>query len=129
MDWPVVLALVLVVPLILFPAVLIWFINVKGIKDIAAQRRLAMVKVFKKRARMGVAVIIPVAIYGVAVWFFFGRFGWQVGLATALVLPVVLFVPFLVWASVASGMSQVFVDRMRRRAARRRAAPVTENVQ
>lgn len=128
MEWPVVLALILAVPLILFPATLVWFLNIKGIRDMANERQSRVAQLIKKRGRMAVATLIPVAIYAVVVWYVVGHFGWQVSLAVALVLPIVLFVPFLVWAAVVSGLSQVVLDRMRRRAAaprRRAVAPVT----
>ncbi len=126
MEWYVVLALVLAIPLILFPVVLVWFLNIKGIRDTAQERRAQVRKLMKKWGRMGAVGTIAIAIYGFAIWFFLGRFGWPAALATALVLPIIFFVPVLIWASVASGLSQVVFDRMRRRSAasRRRAAGV-----
>lgn len=125
MEWPVVLALILVVPLILFPAVLIWSINLRGIRDMAKERRSAVVELIKKRGRMAAATLIPLAIYAVLVWYFSTNYSWQVALAVALVLPIVLFVPVIVWAAVASGLADVMRDRVRRRAlaSRRRVAP------
>lgn len=127
MEWPVVLALILVVPLILFPVVLIWFLNFKGIQDAVTQRKWEVIKTMRKRGKTAVAILIPLAIYGVAIWYSLGHFGWQVVLAVALVLPIVLFVPVIVWAAVASGLADVLRDRIRRRAVapRRRVAPAT----
>ena len=124
MEWPVVLALVLVIPLILLPAALIWFMNIKGIRDAVKEKRTELLEVIRRRGRLAVAVIIPLGIYAFLIWFFLGRFGWGVALAAALVLPIVFFVPVLIWASVASGLTDVLRDRMRRRAtaSRRRAA-------
>ncbi len=126
MEWPAVLALVLAVPLILFPVVLIWFMNIKGIRDTARERRTELIQILKRRARTAIAVVVPVGIYAFLVQFFLGRFGWQAALAAGLVLPIVLFIPVLIWASVASGISDVLRDRLRRRAgaSRRRVTAV-----
>ena len=40
---------------------------------------------------------------------------WQVILALVIVIPIVLFVPFLIWAAVVSGLYQVFLYRFRQR--------------
>jgi hypothetical protein len=48
---------------------------------------------------------------------------WQVILALAIGIPIVLFVPALVWVAVISGLYQVARERLRHRAtARRRKA-------
>ena len=49
MDWQVILALALGVPIILFPAALIWFMNISGLmqvlKDVRArEKRLAQAR-------------------------------------------------------------------------------------
>jgi len=74
------------------------------------------------------AVVVPVAIYAVLIWFFYGHFGWQVAVAVAVAFPIVIFVPALVWLAVISGLYHVVRDRMRRRAAvtRRREVKVAE---
>lgn len=126
MEWYIVLALVLAIPLILFPVVFVWFLNIKGVRDTAQERRAEMLKLMKKWGKLGAGFTLATAVYGFLIWFFLGRFGWQAALATGLVLPIIFFVPVLIWASVASGLSQVVLDRMRRRtaASRRRAAPI-----
>ena len=60
---------------------------------------------------------------------------WQIILALVIGIPIILFVPALVWAAIASGLYQVIRDRAYRRttAARRRTVqmtkePVTEKV-
>ena len=45
---------------------------------------------------------------------------WQLIVALVVGIPIVVFVPFLVWAAAASGLLQVVVDTARRRAATRR---------
>ena len=49
MDWPIVLALVLVIPLILFSAVFGYSINVMGIRDRVEERRLELIEVIHGR--------------------------------------------------------------------------------
>lgn len=55
---------------------------------------------------------------------------WPVILALILLIPVVLFVPFLIWAAVASGLYVVVRDRLRRRVTvpRKRAARMAEEI-
>jgi len=43
------------------------------------------------------AVIVLVGIYALLIWFFLGSFGWQVALALALALPIILFPAAFVW--------------------------------
>ena len=55
---------------------------------------------------------------------------WQLIVALVVGIPIVIFVPFLVWAAAASGLLQVLADTARRRAAARRrvARPVVQPV-
>jgi len=55
---------------------------------------------------------------------------WPVILALVIGIPIVLFVPVLVWGAVVSGLYQVIRDAVRRRAtlARRRARVAEEPV-
>jgi hypothetical protein len=60
---------------------------------------------------------------------------WQIILALVIVIPVILFVPFMIWIAVISGLYQVARDRLRRRVTipRRKAAkmatePVVEAI-
>lgn len=124
MEWQVILALVLAVTIILFPAMFIWYLNIAGIYAALRERgRFRITETASRVMRITLTVIVPVAIYAVLIWFFYGHFGWQVALAVAIVFPIVLFVPALVWAAVISGLYQVALDRLRRRAmARRRRA-------
>jgi len=128
MEWQVILALVLVIPIILFPVVLIWYLNAGGVYVAIKEGRLKTFGPVLRRIRIGLAVAIPVGIYVFAIWFSLGHFGWQVALAVGLALPIVIFVPVLVWAAVASGLYQVARDAIRRRitAPRRKAARVVE---
>lgn len=129
MAWQVILALVIVVPIILIPVVLVWYLNIGGIYvAIREGRRIRGLETIGRAVRIGLAVIVPVAVYALLIWFFLGNFGWQVALAVAIVLPIVLFVPVLVWVMVVSGLYQVIRDVMRRRVAapRRGIVRVTE---
>ena len=152
MEWQVILALVLVIPIILFPAAFIWYLNVGGIyhavqearkrkaapeheegkaraSAIIGRRAKPSVLAIGRPMRFVLPVIVPVGAYAFLIWFFLGNFGWQFALALALVLPIVLFVPVLVWAAVVSGLYQVVRDTLRRRATaprRRRAVTTAE---
>jgi hypothetical protein len=129
MEWQVILALVLAITIILLPAMFIWYISISGIHATIRERGGIRIPVAVSRAiRIVLAVIVPVAIYAFLIWFFYGHFGWQVTLAVALVFPIVLFVPALIWVAVISGLYQVALDRVRRRTAvnRRRAGRLVE---
>lgn len=120
MEWQVILALVLVIPIILFPAAFIWYLNAGGVYTAIKQGKLANVG---KVIRNTLAVVVAVGIYAFAIWFTLGHIGWQAALAVGLALPIVLLVPVLVWAMVVSGLYTVVRDTLRRRATapRRRA--------
>ena len=132
MEWQVILALVIAVTIILFPAVFIWYLNIGGIYAAIRERRGIRIPAIVGRAiRITLTVIVPVAVYSFLIWFFYGHFGWQVAVAVAITFPIVLLVPALVWAAVISGLYQVALDRLRRRVAvpRRKArGMVTEPV-
>ena len=129
MEWQLILALIIVVPIILVPVVLVWYLNIGGIyAAIREGRRIRLFETIGRAVRITVITIVPVAIYASLIWFSLGNFGWQVALAVGLVLPIVLFVPVLVWAAVVSGLYQVAREALRRRvtAPRRRAARLAE---
>jgi hypothetical protein len=129
MPWQVILAIVLAVTIILFPALFIWYLNIAGIYSAVREKRGIRIPGLSGRAmRIVLAVIVPVGIYAVVVWFSYGHFGWQVAVAAAVVFPIVLFVPALIWAAVISGLYQVAFDRLRRRATanRRRVGKLVE---
>jgi hypothetical protein len=129
MEWQVILALILAITIILFPAMFIWYLNIGGIyAAIREKRRIRITETASKLMRVVLTVIVPVAIYAVLIWFFYGHFGWQVAVALAVVFPIVLFIPALIWVAVISGLYQVARDRMRRRAIvnRRKAGRMVE---
>ncbi len=129
MEWQLILALVIVIPIILIPAMLVWYLNMGGIyAAIREGGRIRVLKTIGRALRTTVMVIVPVGIYAFAIWFSYGHFGWPVAVALAVALPIVLFVPVLVWAVVVSGLYQVVRETMRQRAAvsRRRAARMAE---
>ena len=135
MEWQVILAVVLVIPIILFPLVFVWYLNIGGVYVAIKERRLKAFEPFVRVIRIGLLVIVPVACYAIAIWLSLSHLGWQVALAVGLILPIVLFVPVLVWVAIASGLYQVAVDRLRHRAiasrrtaVRRAAEPVPERV-
>lgn len=128
MEWQVILVLALVIPIILFPAAFIWYLNIGGIYAAVKEGRLKALEPIARKIRIGLAVIVPVGIYAFAIWFSLGHFGWQVALAVGLALPIVLLVPVLVWAVIVSGLYLVVRDALRRRviAPRRRATRMAE---
>ena len=116
MEWQVILALVIAIPIVLFPVAFIWYLNIGGIyAAIHKGLRIRVLQTIGRAMPTTVAVIVPVGIYALLIWFFLGNFGWQVALAVALALPIVLFVPVLIWAAVVSGLYQVVRETMRRR--------------
>jgi hypothetical protein len=129
MEWQVILALVLAITVILFPAMFIWYLNIGGIyAAIRERRRIRIPETVSRVMRVSLAVIVPVAVYAVLIWFFYGHFGWQVAVAVAVAFPIVMFVPALIWVAVISGLYQVAADRLRRRsiASRRKAGKLVE---
>ena len=129
MEWQVILALIFAVTVILFPAVFIWYLNIGGMYTAFRERGGIRVPAIIKRAtRIMLVVVLPVAVYAVAIWFFYGQYGWQVAAAVAVVFPIVLFVPALIWAAVISGLYRVALDRLRRRVTLPRRQMSTEPV-
>ena len=115
MQWQFVLALVLGIPIIVFPTAFILYLTIGGMYAAIKERKLKVFERIVRAMRIGLSVIIPVAIYGLLIWFFFKNIGWQAALGLALALPIVLFVPVLIWAAVTSGLYQVARETMRRR--------------
>lgn len=116
MEWPIILVLLLVIPIILFPAAYIWYLNVGGLYVAVKEGSLKVPQGVIRAARLGLIIGVPVAGYSVLIWFLSGHFGWVVALVVALSLPVVLIAPVLIWAAFVSGLYQVVRDTLRRRA-------------
>lgn len=121
MEWIIVVAVVVVIPIILFPAAFVWHLNISSLYWAVKEGRLKVFTTIGRRVRIAFLIIVPVGIYGWAVWSSLGHFGWPVALAVGLVLPVVLAVPLLVWATIASGLFEVARYVLRQRVASRRA--------
>ncbi len=116
MEWQIFIVLLFAVTIILFPVILIWYLNIGGIY--AALRNKVtyrMMETAGRVTRIALAVIAPLSIYAILIWFFQSHFGWQVAVAVAVALPVVLLVPVLIWAAVISGLYQVAIERLRHR--------------
>ncbi|OGN98848.1 MAG: hypothetical protein A2Y89_04675 [Chloroflexi bacterium RBG_13_51_18] len=77
----------------------------------------------QKATKNAILIIVPLSMYVAAIWLSYGFLGWQIALFLAIVFPIILFVPVLIWISVISGLADVVRDRLRRRAniSRRRA--------
>jgi hypothetical protein len=129
LEWQVILALVLAITIIMFPAIFIWYLNIAGVyAAIRERRRIRIPGITGRTIRITLTVIVPVAVYAVLIWLSYGHFGWQVAVAVAVVFPIVLFIPALIWAAVISGLYQVVLDRLRRRVTvpRRKAREMVE---
>ena len=113
MEWYAVLILVLLIPVILFPAAFVWYLSIGGIYAVireARKRRAARkheegetggLAIIGRRARSSVSAIrramqaaLPVAIlvgiYVFLIWFFLAGLGWAVALALGLAIPIML---------------------------------------
>ncbi len=124
MDWYIIIALMISISVIFFPAAYIWYIAGGGILKAVRESRLEVLEGLGRTLRMAMLVTVPLAIYVSAIWLTLGNFGWHVALATGLVLPIVLIAPLLVWVAMASGIYIVLTDKMRRRSAAARRVPV-----
>ncbi len=124
MEWQIVLAILLVIPIIVLPLVFIMYLNVGGVYVAVRERRFMTLRALVRKIRIPLLVAAAGTGYGFHIWFFLSHFGWQVALAAGLALPVVLFVPVIVWAVTVSGLSLVIRQRLQRRdiVSRRKAA-------
>ena len=85
MEWQVILALIFAVTVILFPAVFIWYLNIGGMYTAFRERGGIRVPAIIKRAtRVMLVGILPVAVYAVAIWFFYGHILKGLSLLTGL---------------------------------------------
>jgi len=128
MEWPVILALILVIPIILFPAAFVWYLNAGGLYAAVKEGRVKIPRGVTRAIRIGFFVTVSCGVYGAIIWFTLGHFGWAVALAVALALPIVFIAPALIWAALASGLYQVARDALHRRAVvrKRRATQLAE---
>jgi len=124
MEWWVILILLVVISVILLPAILVWYVNIGGLYVAIKERRLAFLSTIARRIGIGLRIVVPLGVYAFLIWFFLGHFGWPAALALGLALPIMVFVPVMIWAAVASGLYLVIRETLRQRAtvARRRRA-------
>ena len=54
-------------------------------------------EVVSRKTRTFPSIVVLVVLYASIIWFFFGSLGWQVALALALALPIVIFPAALIW--------------------------------
>ena len=126
MEWRLILALALAIPVILFPVAFVWYLNVGGMyaafrewrkrrvpreHEEAKARALAAVGsqvktgvlAVGRRMQKAAPIVVPTGIYALLIWFFFAGFGWEVALAMGLTMPF-LFAPVaFVWYLVGGG--------------------------
>lgn len=139
MEWPIILALVLAIPIILFPLAFVSYLNVGAVRaaisesrqkkaarkparkarKAVAKRSSAPVSTAARLGRLGLFAAIPVVVYALAIFFALANLGWEVALALGLALPVV-FVPLgLIWYVNVAGVHWIIHEareRQRRRA-------------
>ena len=58
---------------------------------------MKVLEVVGKKTSIVLAILAPVGLYAFFMWLFFGNFGWQVALALALALPIMLLPAALIW--------------------------------
>ena len=147
MEWPVILALVIAIPLILFPVAFLWYLNMGGIyaairetrKRKAARGRKAgevrQVAVIGRRVTSGIlsrpvrivaGIATPVVVYGVIIWLALAGLGWAAALAVGLAIPIVLVPVAFLWYMNVSGLYRVI--RATRQRQKRRAEVRAEAV-
>jgi hypothetical protein len=126
MEWPVVVALAVVIPLILVPFLLVWYLNIRG-AYVAAREGIGS-RLFQKAGqsvRITLSLVVPVVVYGLAVWLSVTLSGWLVALVVAIALPVILVVAALVWVFLVSGLYEVARGALQRRVTGPRQRVVT----
>lgn len=140
MEWQVILVLVIAVPLILFPAAYLWYINVGGIyaavqvarkrkaargheagevRHVAVIGRRVMSGIVSRPVRIVAGIATPVVIYGVIIWLALAGLGWAAALAVGLAIPIVLVPVAFLWYMNVSGLYRVM--RATRQRQKRRA--------
>ena len=143
MQWEFIVVLVLAIPIILFPAAFVWYLNVSGMYAAIqeARRRRAARKHYERetgapaiigrRIKSSVLaivrpmpIILPIAmligIYASLMWFFLASLGWGIAVVLALTIPIILILGTFVWYLNVSGVYQVIRDTQRKRARDRR---------
>lgn len=81
--------------------------------------KLKALRAMARSMTMVLSVAVPLGIYAWLIWFLLGRYGWEVALASGLVMPIILGPPMLVWYIDVRGTYQVIRDareRQKRRA-------------
>ena len=58
---------------------------------------MKVLEVVGKKTSTALAILVPASLYISCIWFLFGKFGWQVALALALALPIMLLPAALIW--------------------------------
>ena len=67
MEWPVILALLLAIPIILFPVAFIWYLNVGGLYAAIKEGRLKAFQPVLRKIHIGLMVTVPLAVYALLI--------------------------------------------------------------
>ncbi len=147
MEWPVILALVIAIPLILFPVAFLWYLNMGGIyaaiqkarekkavhrheagevRHVAVVGRRVKSGILSRPVRIVAGVATPVVIYGVLIWLALAGLGWVAALVVGLAIPIVLVPVAFLWYLNVSGLYRVM--RVTRQRQKRRAEVRAEAV-
>ena len=139
MEWPLIVVLVVVLPLIIFPAVFIWYVNIGGLRIMLRERlkRRAAAKERSREIKEERAVTAVVAdqesrgrrpklltLTG-------KRVRWAIGLTLGLPILIVLLPLFpvaFIWYMNASGLYQVLRDTRQRQKQRAAAVQAAEEI-
>lgn len=131
MEWQLIVALALAVPIVMLPVALIWYLNVGGLAAALRRGRVrapAAVVAVGKPVGKALRLASPVMVYGFLIWVVLAKFGWQMALVVGVVMPIIAVPAALVWYMNVSGLYRVIMDtrrRDRRRAAARKEAHAT----
>lgn len=156
MEWQFIVALLVLMPIILLPAALVWYLNIGGAYKamqkasepkiatglFAARRKAgarAVAPEVKATGGAGMApgggrrsIVVPIVLAFVPpalIWLLIGAAEWQMALALTLAIPLMLLGGALVWYLNASGLYKVLREtrrRQRTRAAVREAEAIVQ---
>ena len=139
MEWQILVALVIVVPLILFPVAFIWYVNIGGLhimlrerrkkkaaakersREIKEEQAVVTVATAQERGERRLMVLLPTG----------KRVRWGIGLTLGLPILIALLPLFpvaFVWYVNASGLYQVLRDTRQRQKQRAAAVWAAEGI-
>lgn len=140
MTWYIIVALVVAIPVILFPAAYVGYLTIGGLyaaikerqkKRAGSEQGLGITRTLTavgRKIRRAATLTLPTASYGLLIWLLLAGFGWQIALAVGLAIPVLAVPVVFVWYLHVSGVYQVIRDRMHRQRVRAEALKEAEEI-